>query len=65
MTESLISLSPNKDPILLLVTSEWINGTSKDPNLFTSNNQLIRELRLRPLVLLRRILHSASQGYTL
>ena len=22
----------NKDPILFFVTSEWINGTSKDPN---------------------------------
>ena len=37
MTGSLLSLSLNKDPILLLVTSEWINSTSKDPNLFTSN----------------------------
>ena len=31
----------NKDPIILLVTSKWNNGTSKDSNLFANNKILL------------------------
>ena len=37
----------NKDPIILLVTSKWNNGTSKDSNLFANNKILIMTYRAR------------------